>query len=140
MSRNATRNQKNALLRLARAQGLDTRQGRGDRVYQEKYRIGRNKMQDCEITIDRDIAAFWVTVAIILTTAKITFIPVISWWWIGWATSMPFLIAVGVIVLMAIDVGVWWAGRQTSARIQSQFRRWKSSRQHRHTDEDTSSR
>lgn len=97
-------------------------------------------MQDCEITVDRDIAAFWVTIAIILTTAKITFIPVISWWWVAWATSMPFLIAIGVIVLMAIDVVVRWAGRQTSAQLKSRVRRWKSSRQHQHTDGDTSSR
>ena len=100
-------------------------------------------MQDykcCEITIDRDIAAFWVTVAIILTTAKITFIPVISWWWNVLALMMPLLIAVGVTVLMAIDVVVRWACRQMCAQFQSRVRQWKSFRQHRHTDEDTSSR
>lgn len=63
----------------------------------------------CEITVDRDIAVFWVTIAIILITAKIAFVPAISWWWVVLAALMPLLIVVGVIVLMAIGVGIQWA-------------------------------
>lgn len=83
-------------------------------------------MQDykcCEITIDKDIASFWVTIAIILATIKLAFVPAISWWWVTLVLLMPLLIAVGVTVLMAIDVVVRWACRQMCAQFQSRVRR-----------------
>lgn len=100
-------------------------------------------MQDCkccEITIDKGIAVFWVTIAIILAAVKLAIVPAISWGWVILALLMPLLIVAGVIVLMTIAVGAQWAGQNIHVQMKSHVYQLKSYWQRRHTGEDTSSR
>ena len=76
-----------------------------------------------EITVDCDISSFWVTIAIILATIKLAFVPAISWWWVTLVLLMPLMTAIGVTALVSIGVGVRWACRNIRAQFQSRVRR-----------------
>lgn len=89
-------------------------------------------MKECEITVDRHIVGFWVTIAIILTILKLMTPLQFSWVWVLISISMPFMIVVGVIIVMALY--------NVNVKIQSRIRQKWNYRKYRGTNGDTSNR
>lgn len=96
-------------------------------------------MKECEITVDHDMVGFWVTIAIVLAILKLMTPLSFSWWWVGLAISMPFMIVVGVIVVMAVIVGSQWAFYNVRVKIESKIRQTWNYRKYRDKGVDTSS-
>ena len=97
-------------------------------------------MKECEITVDRHIVGFWVTIAIILTILKLMTPLPFSWLWVLISISMPFMIVMGVIIVMALLVGGQWALYNVNVKIQSRMRQKRNYRKYRGTNGDTSNR
>ena len=97
-------------------------------------------MKKCELTVDRHIVGFWVTIAIILAILKLMTPLSFSWLWVLIAISMPFMIIMGVIIVMATLVGSQWVLHNVNVKIQSRIRQKWNYRKYRDTNGDTSNR
>ena len=97
-------------------------------------------MKECEITVDHDMVGVWVTIAIVLAILKLMTPLSFSWWWVVLAISMPFMIVVGVIVVMSVIVGSQWAFYNVRVKIESTIRQKWNYRKYRDKDVGTSSR
>lgn len=97
-------------------------------------------MKKCELTVDRHIVGFWVTIAIILAILKLMTPLSFSWLWVLIAISMPFMIIMGVIIVMATLVGSQWVLHNVNVKIQSRIRQKWNYRKYRGTNGDTSNR
>ena len=96
-------------------------------------------MKEYEITVDRDMVGFWVTIAIVLAILKLMTPLSFSWWWVVLAISMPFMIVVGVITVIAIIVGGQWAFHNVRVKIESKIRQKWNYRKYRDKDAGTNS-
>ena len=96
-------------------------------------------MKEYEITVDRDMVGFWVTIAIVLAILKLMTSLSFSWWWVVLAISMPFMIVVGVITVIAIIVGGQWAFHNVRVKIESKIRQKWNYRKYRDKDAGTNS-
>lgn len=96
-------------------------------------------MKECEITVDRDMVGFWVTITIVLAILKLMTPLSFSWWWVVLAISMPFMIVVGVIAVIAIIVGGQWAFYNVRVKIESKIRQKWNYRKYRDKDAGTNS-
>ena len=96
------------------------------------------QMKECEITVDHDMVGFWVTIAIVLAILKLMTPLSFSWWWVGLAISMPGMIVVGVVVVMAVIVGSQWAFYNVRVKIESKIRQTWNYRKYRDKGVDTS--
>ena len=96
-------------------------------------------MKECEITVDHDMVGVWVTIAIVLAILKLMTPLSFSWWWVVLAISMPFMIVVGVIVVMAVIVGSQSAFYNVRVKIESMIRQKWNYRKYRDKDVGTSS-